>query len=108
VSHAQRPRMPKPKYRPLWPLLFLPVAGALTGYFVGRLELASPFTSGLHEPVSMGFLGLFGGCLVMVAIASTVLIQRIRRKPFTIGAILITIALIAILLAWAKAMLNGM
>jgi hypothetical protein len=49
--------------------------------------------------------GLLGGCMVMVASAAAVLAYRVAQMRFTIGAILITIAIIAVLLVWARAIL---
>jgi hypothetical protein len=47
-------------------------------------------------------LGLLAGCGAMVICASVVLAYRVAQRRFTIGAILVTIAIIAALLGWAR------
>jgi hypothetical protein len=50
-------------------------------------------------------LGLLAGCGAMVICASVVLAYRVAQRRFTIGAILVTIAIIAALLGWARSLL---
>ena len=45
-------------------------------------------------------LGLLAGSGAMVISASVVLAYRIAQRRYTIGAILVTIAVVAVLLAW--------
>lgn len=106
MSIPRPPTSARRTHRRLWPLMFLPLAGLLAGYFIQRERLTEFLGIPWYDPVSVALLGLLAGCIAMVAIASTVLIQRIARKRFTIGAILITIAIIAVLLGWAKALLG--
>jgi hypothetical protein len=97
------PKTPKRKHVRLWPLMLLPIVGLVTGYYFARERIPLPFGVGRSDPVTSTLLGLLGGCIAMVASASTVLAYRVAQRRFTIGAILITIAIIAALLGWARA-----
>jgi hypothetical protein len=94
---------PKRKHVRLWPLMLFPIVGLLTGYFFARERIPLPFGIGRLDPVTSTLFGLLGGCMVMVASASAVLAYRVAQRRFTIGAILITIAVIAAILGWARA-----
>jgi hypothetical protein len=94
---------PKRKHVRLWPLMLFPIVGLLTSYFFARERIPLPFGIGRLDPVTSTLFGLLGGCMVMVASASAVLAYRVAQRRFTIGAILITIAVIAAILGWARA-----
>jgi hypothetical protein len=85
--------------------MLLPLFGLLAGLYVGSEQCPLPF--GLRRPdtASSAVLGLLAGCGAMVIIASVVLAYRIAQRRFTIGAILVTIAIIAVLLGWSRAIL---
>ena len=83
--------------------MFLPVFGLLAGLYFGREGIRMPFGIGQFDPMRSALLGLLAGCGAMVTYASAVLAYRIAKMRFTIGAILITIAVIAVLLGWARA-----
>jgi len=51
-------------------------------------------------------LGLLAGCGAMIISSSVVLAYRVSHRRFTIGAILVTIAVVAALLAWARSLLG--
>jgi hypothetical protein len=93
----------KPRHHRLWPLMFLPVFGLLAGLYFGREGIRLPFGIGRFDPMSSALLGLLAGCGAMVTSAATVLAYRVAQRRFTIGAILITIAVIAVILGWARA-----
>jgi hypothetical protein len=93
----------KPRHRRLWPLMFLPILGVVGGFYFGREQARLPFGIGRSDPMSSAILGLLAGCGAMVISASAVLAYRVAQRRFTIGAILITIAVIAVLLGWARA-----
>jgi hypothetical protein len=93
----------KRRHHRLWPLLFLPITGLLAGLYFGREGIRLPFGIGRFDPMGSALLGLLGGCGAMVTSASAVLAYRVAKIRFTIGAILITIAVIAVILAWARA-----
>jgi hypothetical protein len=95
----------KPKHHRLWPLMFLPLLGLLAGLYVGIEQRRLPFDLGRLDPMSSAALGLLAGSGTMVISASIVLAYRIAQGRFTIGAILVTIAVIAVLLGWARALL---
>ncbi len=97
VSTIQRPR----HYR-LWPLMILPIVGLLAGCYFGREGISLPFGIGRFDPMTSAMLGLLAGCGAMVTSASVVLAYRVAQRRFTIGAILITTAIIAVLLRWAR------
>jgi hypothetical protein len=94
----------KPRHRRLWPLLFLPFLGLLAGLYVETTKRRLPFGLGKLDPMGSVALGLFAGCGAMVICASVVLAYRISQRRFTIGAILVTIAVIAALLGWARSL----
>jgi len=96
----------KPKHRRLWPLLFLPLVGLVAGQYVGIEQRRLPFDVGRFDPMSSGAIGLLAGSGAMVASASIVLAYRVAQRRFTIGAILVTIAVIAVLLACARGLLR--
>jgi hypothetical protein len=56
--------------------------------------------------MSLALLGLLAGSGAMVISASVVLAYRVAQRRYTIGAILVTIAVIAVLLAWARSILS--
>jgi hypothetical protein len=94
---------PKRKHVRLWPLMLLPLVGLFTGYYFWRERIPLPFGIRWSDPVTSTLFGLLGGCAAMVASASAVLACRVAQRRFTIGAILITIAVIAAILGWARA-----
>jgi hypothetical protein len=85
--------------------MLLPMAGMLARYYFGRERIPLPFGLNIPLPLGIGWsdqvtstlFGLLGGCIVMVASASAVLADRVAHRRFTIGAILIAIAVIAVL-----------
>ena len=90
----------------LWPLLFLPIAGLATGYYLALRRVVPPFRRlpiSLPEGVALGTLA---GCGLMIAVASTVLAYRIAQIRFTIGALLLTIAAVAVLLWLARGVVS--
>jgi hypothetical protein len=93
----------KRTHQRLWPLMFLPIVGLLAGLYFGREGIRFPFGIGRFDPMTSALLGLLAGCSAMVISASAVLAYRVAKMRFTIGAILITIAVIAVLLGWARA-----
>jgi hypothetical protein len=96
----------KLKHRRLWPLLFLPCLGLLAGLYLESAHIRLPFTFGKLDPLGSVALGLLAGCGAMVMSASVVLAYRVSQRRFTIGAVLVTIAVIAALLAWARSLLG--
>jgi hypothetical protein len=96
----------KSKHYRLWPLMFLPILGLVGGLYVGREQIRLPFGIGRFDPVSSAMLGLLAGSGATVISASVVLAYRVAQRRFTIGAIVVTIAIIAVLLAWARSMLS--
>jgi hypothetical protein len=98
-------RSQKPKHHRLWPLMFLPLLGLAGGLYIGREQIVLPFGVGRCDPMSSTLLGLLAGCAAMVTTASVVLAYRVAQRRFTIGAILVTIAVIAVFLGWARAIL---
>jgi hypothetical protein len=95
----------KPRHCRLWPLLFLPFLGLLAGLYLETTQRRLPFIGKLDRMGSV-VLGLLAGCGVMVSSASVVLAYRVSQRRFTIGAILVTIAVIAALLGWARSLLD--
>jgi hypothetical protein len=95
----------KPRHRRLWPLLFLPFLGLLAGLYLETTQRRLPFIGKLDRMGSV-VLGLLAGCGVMVSSASVVLAYRVSQRRFTIGAILVTIAVIAVLLGWTRSLLD--
>jgi hypothetical protein len=85
--------------------MFLPLFGLVAGLYVGSEQCPLPFDLRRRDPASSAALGLLAGCGAMVIIASVVLAYRVARQRFTIGAILVTIAIIAVLLGWSRAIL---
>jgi hypothetical protein len=96
----------KLRHHRLWPLLFLPLLGLLGGWYLGREQARLPFGTGRSDPMSSALLGLLAGCGAMIVSASVILAYRVAKRRFTIRAILVTIAVIAVLLAWARAILS--
>jgi hypothetical protein len=95
----------KTRHRRLWPLLFLPFLGLLAGLYLETTQRRLPFIGKLDRMGSV-VLGLLAGCGVMVSSASVVLAYRVSQRRFTIGAILVTIAVIAVLLGWTRSLLD--
>jgi hypothetical protein len=95
----------KTRHRRLWPLLFLPFLGLLAGLYLETTQRRLPFIGKLDRMGSV-VLGLLAGCGVMVSSASVVLAYRVSQRRFTIGAILVTIAVIAVLLGLARTLLH--
>jgi hypothetical protein len=92
----------KTKHVRLWPLLFLPLLGSLAGLYAGIEQRRLPFALGRFDPISSAAFGLLGGSSAMALGAAIVLAYRVAQRQFTIGAILVAIAVIAVLLAWAR------
>jgi hypothetical protein len=57
---------------------------------------------GTRDPMNSAALGFLAGTGAMVICAGIVLVYRIARRRFTIGGILVTIVIIAVLLACAR------
>jgi hypothetical protein len=95
----------KTRHRRLWPLLFLPFLGLLAGLYLETTQRRLPFIGKLDLMGSV-VLGLLAGCGAMVSSASVVLAYRVSQRRFTIGAILVTIAVIAVLLGLARTLLH--
>jgi hypothetical protein len=89
----------------LWPLFFLPFLGLLVGLYFQNTHIDLPFAFGQLDRMGSVVLGLLAGCGAMVISASVILAYRLSQTRFTIGAILVTIAVIAALLAWARSVL---
>ncbi len=87
--------------------MFLPLLGLFGGLYVGREQFRLPFGVGRFDPMNSAVLGLLAGSGAMVISASVVLAYRIAQRRYTIGAILVTIAVIAVLLAWARSILSS-
>jgi hypothetical protein len=85
--------------------MFLPLLGLVGGMYVGCEQRRLPLGIGKLDPMSSALLGVLAGCGAMVISASIVLAWRVAQRKFTIGAILVTIAIIAVLLAWARSIL---
>jgi disulfide bond formation protein DsbB len=96
----------KARHRRLWPLLFLPFLGLLAGMYLETIQRRLPFSLGKLDRMGLVVLGLLAGCGAMVSSASVVLAYRVSQRRFTIGAILVTIAVIAALLGWARSLLS--
>ena len=94
----------KTRHRRLWPLLFLPFLGLLAGLYLENTQRRLPFSLGKLDRMGSVVLGLVAGCGAMVSSASVVLAYRVSQRRFTIGAILVTIAVIAVLLGWARSL----
>jgi hypothetical protein len=94
----------KTKHRRLWPLLFLPLLGSLAGLYAGLERWRLPFYFNPRDLTSWAAFGFFAGSSAMTIIAAIVLAYRLSQRRFTIGAILITIAVIAVLLACARSL----
>jgi hypothetical protein len=92
----------KSRHLRLWPLMFLPIVGLVGGLYFGREQISLPFGIGRFDPMESALLGLLTGCGLMVISASTVLAYRVARRQFTIRAIVVTIAVIAVLLTFAR------
>jgi hypothetical protein len=85
--------------------MLLPLIGLLAGLYLGEERTRLPLGVGSPDPMTAGALGVLTGSGVMVLSAAVVLAYRVAQRRFTIGAILLTIAVIAVLLGWARAML---
>jgi hypothetical protein len=92
----------KPRHRRLWPLLFLLILGSVAGFYAGIERRRLPFGPGRFDSTSAAAFGLLAGCGVMLISASAVLAYRVAQRRFTIGAIIVAIAVIAVLVAWAR------
>jgi hypothetical protein len=96
----------KPKHLRLWPLMFLPLLGLAAGLYFGIAQRRLPFIFSGLDPMSSAALGLLAGSGAMVISASIILAYRVAQRRFTIGNILVTIAVIAVLMGLARAMLS--
>jgi hypothetical protein len=96
----------KSKHYRLWPLMLLPILGMVGGLYVGHTQIRLPFGMGRFDPMSSALLGLLAGSGAMEISASVVLAYRVAQRRYTIGAILVTIAVIALLVAWARSILS--
>jgi hypothetical protein len=96
----------KTKHRRLWPLLFLPILGSIAGLYVGMDRNRAPFGLGSVDPITSAAFGLLAGSGAMGITAFVVLVYRVAHRRFTIGAILVAIAVIALFLAWARGLLS--
>jgi hypothetical protein len=96
----------RPKHRRLWPLLFVPFLGLVAGLYLESTQRRLPFSLGKLDRMGPVALGLLAGCGVMVISASVVLAYRVSQRRFTIGAILVTIAVISALLGWARSLMG--
>jgi hypothetical protein len=113
LAHAQGFAVPSPllvtarkrRHLRLWPLLFLPLVGLSAGMYAGVARTRLPFELDSLDPMSLAALGLLAGTGAMVSSASIVLAYRVAQRRFTIGSILVTIAVIAVLLGCARALL---
>jgi hypothetical protein len=94
----------KAKHRRLWPLIFLPFLGLAGGLYVGTVPRLWPFGFGTLDPMTSAALGLLAGSAAMVVGAACALAYRIARRRFTIGNILVTIVVIAVLLGCARSL----
>jgi hypothetical protein len=74
----------------------------LGGLYVGIEQTPLPFGLRRFDPMSSAAMGLLAGTGAMVISASIILAYRVAQRRFTIGAILVAIAVIAVLLAWAR------
>jgi hypothetical protein len=100
---ADRPSSTRTRKRVrLWPLMSLPMVGLAGGYYVGTQGVRPPFLHGSLDRPEASALGTLLGCGLMIVIASAVLAYRIARSRFTIGAMLFTIAVVAVLLWLAR------
>jgi hypothetical protein len=95
--------------RRLWPLLFLPLIGAVVGIFVcpylDQFHSMAVGARGTTDPLMNAAYGLFVGNALMIVVAILVGGYRAARKRFTIRTILIVVALCAICLTLARAIL---
>jgi hypothetical protein len=96
----------KPRHRRLWPLLSLPFLGLLAGLDLEAARIHMPLVFGKLDLMGSVALGLLAGCGAMVISATVVLAYRISQRRFTIGAILVTIAVIAVLLFGTRSLLG--
>jgi hypothetical protein len=106
MSNPRSSATRRPKHRRLWPLLFLPFLGLLAGLYFDTAHIRLPFTIGKLDQMGLVVLGLLAGCSAMVISASVVLACRVAQRRFTIGAILVTIAIVAAMLGWARSLLD--
>jgi len=81
----------------------LPFLGLGAGYYLGTERVPPPFMDGPLGLPEATALGTLAGCGLMIAVASAVLAYRIAQTRFTIGAMLFTIAAVAVLLWLARA-----
>jgi hypothetical protein len=93
----------KSKRLRLWPLMLLPVLGMVAGVYLGISRRGLPLIVRGLDPISLAALGILAGTGAMVACASLVLFYRLAHQRFTIGNILVTIAIIAVFLSMARA-----
>jgi hypothetical protein len=95
------------KRLPLWPLVYLPFAGFLAGYYIPTQNFRQAHFGGfrlmpLVVPEGTALAGAFLGCCLMMIVGSAVLTYRLGRSRFTIGAMLFLIAVVAVLLGWVR------
>lgn len=90
----------------LWPLMSMPFLGLWGGYFVATARVWPLLLDGSPSLPEAVALGTLTGCALMVAIASAILAYRIAQTRFTIGAILFTIAAVAVLLWLARSIVS--
>jgi hypothetical protein len=105
MPDRRRATNPKLKHYRLWPLMLLPLLGLVAGQYLGNVQARLPFAHGRLDPMSSSALGLLAGSGLMVVIASAVLAYRVAQRRFTIGAILVTIAVVGVLLGGFRAIL---
>ena len=84
----------------------LPFLGLWAGYYLGTRRVRPPLLDGPLGLPEATALGTLAGCGLMIAVASVVLAYRIAQTRFTIGAILITIAAVAVLFWLARSIVS--
>jgi hypothetical protein len=100
-KEAQPPRRTRPVR--LWPLIFLPVGGMFVGIGMGREpHIFGPFP--MDERMSAA-LGVLAGSGLMIIIAALILVRRLAWKRYTIGTILIQVAVSAVLFCIVRALM---
>jgi hypothetical protein len=87
----------------LWPLLFLPIVGFVAGVYFRYMPRVWPFIERDLNPVTGAARGLLAGTFLMILSAFVVLAYRLAGRRFTIGNIMATIAVIAVLMGLARA-----
>jgi riboflavin transporter FmnP len=96
------------KRRPvrLWPFMFLPILGFVAGVYFRYVPRFLPFIQGDVDPVTGAAFGLLTGSCAMILCAFIVLAYRVAGSRFTIGSIMATIAVVAVLMGLARALLS--